>query len=176
MDDFAAAPALGYTQFAAGAEDYLARESDVLVSVTPHTARTLERFGKHAHVVPNGIEVNYLNAPRGAGSRRIHPDGLRRGEITLGFWGTLMDSLFDAELVAQVAAARPQWMIHLLGATDPEPHRPSVRERLKSFPNVIFHGAVPHAELPHYAAAFDVALAPFPDNDFGTRARSDQSV
>ena len=78
--------------------------------------------------------------------------------------------MFDAELIAHVARTQPRWLIHLLGAVDPEPHRPSVRERLRNFPNIFFHGAIPHAELPQYAAAFDVALAPFPENDF-TRGR-----
>lgn len=164
MDDFAAAPALGYTQFVAGAEEYLVRESDVLIGVTPHIANSLERFGSRAQVIPNGID---LGAWKHMTARAMN---VQRGELTLVFWGTLMESMFDAALIEHVAAARPRWMIHLIGATDPEPHRPSVRERLKHFPNIFFHGAVPHSELPQYAAAFDIALAPFPNNDF-TRGR-----
>ncbi len=166
MDDFAAAPALGYTQFAAGAEDYLVRECDVLCGVTEPLARSLGRFGKQAHVIPNGVEREMWRR-NGAGNR---PPMLQRGEVTLGFWGTLIDSMFDADLVAHVAAARPRWVIHLVGAPDPEPHRASVLTRLQEMPNVIFHGAVAHDQLPGYARAFDVALAPFPDNAF-TRAR-----
>ena len=164
MDDFAAAPALGYTQFVTDAEIFLVHESDVLLGVTPHIANSLARFGNRAHVIPNGIDANLWqrNAAR--------TPNVQRGELTLGFWGTLMDAMFDAEIVAHVARAHPRWRIHLLGAVDPEPHRPSVRERLKDFPNIFFHGAIAHAELPKYAAAFDVALAPFPENDF-TRGR-----
>jgi glycosyltransferase involved in cell wall biosynthesis len=164
MDDFSAAPALGYTQFVSGAEEYLARESDVLIGVTPHVATSLERFGKQAHIIPNGIDIVALN-PNAARAPNV-----ARGELTLGFWGTIMDSLFDAGLIEHVARARPRWNLHLLGAVDPEPHRPSIAARLKNFPNVFFHGVVPHQELPRYAAAFDVCLAPFPDNDF-TRGR-----
>jgi len=165
MDDFAAAPALGYTQFLPAAQEYLTRNADGLVGVTPHIAQSLERFGKRAHVIPNGIDLKEF-----APSKSLRSVPLRRGKVTLGYWGTLMDSMFDADLVAHVAATHPRWMIHLLGAYDPEPHRPSVAARLESFSNIIFHGAVPHADLPRYAAAFDVCLAPFPDNDF-TRGR-----
>lgn len=165
MDDFAAAPALGYTQFVAGAEEYLTRHAGVLAAVTPHIAASLGRFGRHAHVIPNGIDTAAAPGPNG-----LRAPEVRRGELTLGFWGTLMDAMFDADLVAHVAQAHPRWTIHLLGAVDPEPHRPPVRARLQSFPNVFFHGAVPHAELPRYAAAFDVCLAPFPNNAF-TRGR-----
>jgi glycosyltransferase involved in cell wall biosynthesis len=165
MDDFAAAPALGHTQFAPAAEDYLVRDADVLCAVTPHTARTLERFGKTAHVIPNGIALETFQTRKNA-----RPAQIERGELTLGFWGTLIDSMFDAGLVAHVAQMRPQWNIHLLGARDPEPHRPSIVARLKQFENIFFHGAAPHEELPRYAAACDVMLAPFPDNAF-TRGR-----
>lgn len=165
MDDFAAAPALGHTQFAPAAEEYLVRDADVLCAVTPHIAESLERFGKRASVIPNGVSTVTFHT-----RTNISPAQIERGELTLGFWGTLIDSMFDADLVAHVAQTRPQWNIHLLGAPDPEPHRPSIVARLKHFPNIFFHGAVPHAELPRYAAACDVMLAPFPDNAF-TRGR-----
>ncbi len=170
MDNFAAAPALGHTQFAPAAETYLAQHADVLCAVTPHTAQTLQRFGKPAHVIPNGVALETF-----ASARNIVPAQIERGELTLGFWGTLIDSMFDAELVAHVARMRPRWHIHLLGAPDPEPHRPSVVARLKTFDNIFFHGAILHAELPRYAAAFDVCLAPFPDNAF-TRGRDPLKV
>lgn len=162
MDDFAAAPALGYTQFAAKAEEFLVRESDVLCGVTAAIAESLERFGKHAEVIPNGVEREMWRPPNSAADM---PD-IVRGELTLGFWGTLMESMFDAELIRQVAEARPRWMIHLLGATDPEAHRASIAARLKGMSNVFIHGAVAHEALPSYAKFFDVGLAPFPDNAF----------
>lgn len=165
MDDFAAAPALGHTQFAPAAGEYLTRDADILCAVTPHTAHTLERFGKSAHVIPNG--VNPERFPAHTSSVRAQ---IERGALTLGFWGTLIDSMFDAGLIAHAAQMRPHWKIHLLGAPDPEAHRPSVVARLKPFDNIFFHGAVPHSDLPRYAAAFDVCLAPFPDNAF-TRGR-----
>lgn len=170
MDDFAAAPALGYTQFATGAEEYLVRHSDVLCAVTSHIAQSLERFGKSAHVIPNAVDLKMWDT-----SSSLKGTSIERGELTLGFWGTLMDSMIDADLIAYVAQARPRWMIHLLGACDPEAHRPSIAARLEKFPNIFFHGAVPHAELPRYAAAFDVAVAPFPDNAF-TRGRDPLKV
>ena len=165
MDDFAAAPALGHTQFAPAAQEYLARNADALCAVTPHTARTLERFGRTARVIPNGIALDLFQT-----KKNVLPAHIERGELTLGFWGTLIDSMFDTDLIAQVAAARPRWKIHLLGAPDPEPHRPSIVATLKQFENIVFHGALPHGELPRYAAACDVMLAPFPDNAF-TRGR-----
>lgn len=162
MDDFAAAPALGYTQFNAGAEDYLTRESDLLCGVTPSITQSLERFGASAEVIPNGVEREMWQIPNST----ARAPNIVRGELTLGFWGTLMESMFDADLIAHVAQSRPRWTIHLLGAIDPELHRSSIAARLKPFPNIFFHGAVPHDALPVYAKSFDVGLVPFPDNAF----------
>jgi glycosyltransferase involved in cell wall biosynthesis len=172
MDDFAAAPALGYTQFVAGAEEYLTRHSDARCGVTPHVARALERFGGRAEVIPNAIDLAAWRAdtpPRRAEAQRAG------GELAVGYWGTLMESLFDAEPVAHAAEARPRWTFHLLGAVDPEPHRASVAARFKGLSNVVLHGAVEHADLPRYAAGFDAALAPFPDTAF-TRGRDPLKV
>lgn len=163
MDDFAAAPALGYTQFVPGAEEFLARESDLVIGVTAPAAASAARFGKRARVLPNGIAAEESRADQ-------RPQPIQRGELTLGFWGTIMESLFDADLIAHVARARPRWTIHLLGAVDPEPHRPPLHAQLEKFSNVFLHGAVPHKDLAGYAAASDVMLAPFPNNAF-TRGR-----
>lgn len=169
MDDFAAAPALGYTQFNPAAEAFLVEQADVLAGVTPRVAQVLERTGKRAHVIPNGIDLEFyaqLKRRRSA----AQSSRLAHGEITIGFWGTVMDSMVNAELIAHVARARPRWVIHLLGAVDPEPARPSVAARLRECKNVVLHGAVPHADFPRYAREFDVCIAPFPDNAF-TRGR-----
>jgi glycosyltransferase involved in cell wall biosynthesis len=159
-DDFAAAPALGYTQFLADAEMYLARESDLIVAVTPHIAGTFETRGIRATVLPNGIDVQAWRRNEGK------PADIKRGAVTVGFWGTVMESMFDADLIAYAAKVHPDWMFHLLGSVDPEPHRPSIAARLQEFPNVVLHGRVPHQELARYAAEFDVCIAPFPDNAF----------
>ncbi len=160
IDDFAAAPMLGYTQFSAGAEEYLARESDLIVAVTPHIAKTFEGRANNVRVLPNGIDV------RGWDEGNAKPAEIRHGTVTVGFWGTVMDAMFDAGLVAHAAQEHPDWVFHLLGRVDPEPHRPSIATQLKPFSNVVLHGPVPHGDLAGYAAAFDVCIAPFPDNAF----------
>ena len=118
--------------------------------------------------------LNAGNVPAKSKWRREDKEPIR-GERTLGFWGTLMDSMVDAELLAYVAKERPQWAIHLLGAIDPEIGRPSIAAKLRGLPNVHLHGPVPHVSLPRYALAFDVCVVPLPDNDF-SRARDPLKV
>ncbi len=80
----------------------------------------------------------------------------------LGFWGLLQDWL-DVDLLAEAAAARPQWSIVLIG------EEVSDLSRLRAQPNVYFLGRRPYAALPAYAAAFDVGIIPFRVNEL-TRA------
>lgn len=169
MDDFAAASALGYTQFAPDAEAFLTQHADLCAAVSPPLARTLEvgtfRRNVPSVVIPNAINLDEWRRAPGSPRR-----ALTRGELTLGFWGTIMDSMVDADLIVYTARARPTWALHLIGALDPEPQRIPLAAQLRAEKNIYLHPPVPHAQLPMYATQFDVCIAPFPNNAF-TRAR-----
>jgi len=93
----------------------------------------------------------------------------------LGFWGHVNAFNVDVDLLTAVAGARPQWTIQLIGPVDLDPALPPVGPRLQGHANIRLVGRVPHAELPHYLASFDVCLVPFPDNAFN-RARDPLKV
>ena len=77
----------------------------------------------------------------------------------LGFFGVI-DERFDAELLDQVAAKRPDWHFIMIGPVvkiDPE--------TLPKHPNIHYLGAKKYAELPEYLAGWDVALLLFARNE-----------
>jgi UDP-galactopyranose mutase len=77
----------------------------------------------------------------------------------LGFYGVI-DERFDFDLVAAVAAARPDWQLILVG--------PVVKIAFEDLPhreNIHYLGSKSYAELPTYLAGWDVALLPFAHND-----------
>lgn len=77
----------------------------------------------------------------------------------LGFFGVI-DERFDIDLIAAVAARRPDWHIVLLG--------PVAKIDPASLPvsdNIHYLGARKYEELPAYLAGWDVALLPFARND-----------
>lgn len=76
------------------------------------------------------------------------------GEKVLGFFG-LMAEWLDHELIAAVAAARPDWRLEFIGAE--RCVHPSLRDR----PNVALLGPRPFAELPQAIEGWSAAWIPF---------------
>ena len=78
----------------------------------------------------------------------------------LGYVGNLAGYKLDLELLATVAASRPDWSFCLVGprgAGDPA----TDLDALERLPNVHLLGPRPYSELPAYVNAFDVCLIPF---------------
>lgn len=77
----------------------------------------------------------------------------------LGFFGVI-DERMDIDLVAGVAAARPDWQIVLVGPVvkiDPA--------CLPRLPSIHYLGKKSYQELPAYLSGWDVALLPFARNE-----------
>jgi glycosyltransferase involved in cell wall biosynthesis len=104
--------------------------------------------------LPNAGEVEMFRRPSSQ-----EPDDLVRGEVTLGYWGSLDPNLgakwFDWDLVAYVAKQRPSWRIVLLGPTRADFRKPPGLE------NVDVLGVRPIERLADYLPWFDVCLIPF---------------
>ena len=77
----------------------------------------------------------------------------------LGYYGVI-DERIDLELIAKVAAARPNWSIVMVG--------PIVKIDPATLPhaeNIHYLGRKEYAELPACLAGWDVALMPFAINE-----------
>ena len=80
---------------------------------------------------------------------------LRDGAIRVGYVGAIAE-WFDADLVEAMAAANPDFDIHLCGAVTAE-----APARLADLPNVTMHGEIAYADVPGFLAAMDVMTIPF---------------
>jgi UDP-galactopyranose mutase len=77
----------------------------------------------------------------------------------LGFFGVI-DERMDLPLLAEIAEARPEWQLVILG--------PCVKidpAALPTLPNIHYLGMKRYEELPRYLSGWDVALLPFAKND-----------
>jgi glycosyltransferase involved in cell wall biosynthesis len=70
----------------------------------------------------------------------------------------------DLELLSELAVARPDWYLVLLGPVSPD-SRQSM-ERLRARSNVSWFGPVSYERLPAYVAHFDVGLIPYRSNKY----------
>lgn len=158
QDDYGAMFDLGMSQFNPRLEEYLVAHADLDLTLAPAVAEKWKQTGREAAVVPDAFD------PREFENAAADAPNVLRGEVTLGFWGSIMTPMVDAELVRAVAQAKPQWTFNLLGPYGTSPQYPSLYEQLRDLPNVRFHGLVARSELKNYARAFDVCVIPAPDN------------
>jgi glycosyltransferase involved in cell wall biosynthesis len=98
--------------------------------------------------VENGVDVTAFSSPV------ARPADLPAGTV-IGYHG-MISHWFDFDLLDEVVAARPDWSFVLVGPADDR-----VRDRLDRSlrsTNLIWLGERPSAEMPAYAAAFDVGV------------------
>lgn len=116
------------------------------------------RNNSNAHFYGCGVDVSHFGKARLASTPV--PDDIKhlQGPI-LGFFG-VVDERMDYDLIARLAAARPDWNLVLVG--------PVAKVNPADFPraaNIHWMGGRDYSQLPAYTKAFDVALMPFALND-----------
>ncbi len=111
----------------------------------------------NVYAFPSSIDV-----PHFAQARTLTEDPTDQANIPhprLGFFGVI-DERMDIELLAGIAAARPDWHLVIIGPVvkiDPE--------ILPRPQNIHYLGGKSYQELPAYIAGWDVALLPFARNE-----------
>lgn len=75
----------------------------------------------------------------------------------IGYFGSI-SAWMDIDLVARAARERPAWHFVLLGMVSTDV------SALRALPNVVMPGTVAYRELPQWARAFDVCIAPYLPN------------
>jgi len=78
----------------------------------------------------------------------------------LGYFGAIETWLLDQQLIRYISQRRPDWHWVLMGLK-------AARLDIEELPNVHYLGSKPYAEMPRYAASFDVCVLPWvTDNEF----------
>jgi len=82
------------------------------------------------------------------------------GRPRLGYFGAIESWLIDQELIRYVSSKRPEWQWVMLGLK-------AARLDVEKLPNFHHLGSKPYADMPRYAASFDVCVLPWvTDNEF----------
>jgi UDP-galactopyranose mutase len=112
---------------------------------------------RNVHAFPSSVEAEHFAKARTATEEP--PDQAPIARPRLGFFGVI-DERMDLPLLAELADARPNWQIVMLG-----PVVKIAPESLPQRPNLHWLGQKSYAELPSYLAGWDVALMPFALNE-----------
>ena len=114
---------------------------------------------RHAdvHCFPSSVDVRHFEKALARGSS--HPEQAAIPQPRLGFYGVI-DERFDADLIAELADAHPEWQVVLVG--------PVIKIDPATLPrraNIHYLGQRTYAELPSFLAGWDMCLLPFALNE-----------
>lgn len=138
-------------------ERELCRRADVVFTTSRPLLESKRAYNPETHLALHGVDHAHF-------ARALAPDTMVAEDIArlprpvLGFIG-LIEDWVDLELIAYLAARRPDWSFALIGKSKVD------TSRLASHPNVHLLGHKPYASLPAYCKAFDVSLIPFVVNE-----------
>jgi UDP-galactopyranose mutase len=138
-------------------EERLLRQAD-LVFTGGYSLYEAKRARHPAvHAFPSGVDVAHFASAQAPGPTPADQASLPSPR--LGFYG-VVDERMDLTLLAEVADARPDWSLVIVG--------PVVKideADLPRRPNLHYLGGRSYAELPDYLRGWDVALMPFAINE-----------
>jgi UDP-galactopyranose mutase len=138
-------------------ENELLRWAD-LVFTGGHSLYAAKRHRHHnIYPFPSSVDV-----PHFARARTLTAEPEDQSSIPgvrLGFFGVI-DERMNLDLVAGIAAARPDWHLIMIG-----PVVKIDRSELPCLPNIHYLGIKSYHELPWYLAGWDAAILPFARNE-----------
>ena len=148
---------LGTPEHVGQTERRLLGKADLVFTGTYALYEDKKQYNRNMHFVPCGVDAAHFGKARTA-HLSLPEDIGRVGRPIVGYFGRIC-SRMDAELLASMADAHPEWSIVLIGEViEHEFH-------LEKRRNVVLLGQKSYAELPQYVQAFDVCMIPFVLNE-----------
>lgn len=131
-------------------EPVIAAKADYVMTNSPYLANGIEQYNPRTYYVGQGVDLTAYD-PQSVIPRKV--DSVMS---TVGYVGAITALRLDAELICDIASARPNYLFVMIGSED-EHFR---NHRIHTLANVRFLGFVLPAELPAYISGFDVCINP----------------
>ncbi len=138
-------------------ESALLNIADLVFTGGPSLYQSKRDRHANAHCFSSSVDAKHFQ--KALDRTYSHPEQEHLARPRLGFYGVI-DERFDTDLIKQVAAARPDWQIVLVG--------PVVKIDPANLPranNIHYMGQRTYEQLPQFLAGWDVCLLPFALND-----------
>ena len=108
---------------------------------------------ERSYLLEQGVDYDHWRRV-GEGTVTVAPEVANIPHPRLGYFGAIEPWLVDQELIKRAARERPEWQWIFIG-------NKSRGLEIEDLPNTHFLPPVPYAELPRYAAGFDVCVLPW---------------
>jgi glycosyltransferase involved in cell wall biosynthesis len=138
-------------------EQALFKQADMVFTGGESLFRSKQLKHHSVHLFPSSIDFAHFAQARSV--REEPSDQASIPHPRLGYAGVI-DERMDLTLIGELAAARPDWQLVLLG--------PVVKIDTNLLPrakNIHYLGMKQYAELPSYLSGWDIALLPFAQNE-----------
>ena len=146
------------------AEKKLASQVDIIFTTSPRLTETRKLWNKNTYYFPNVADYNHFSTARSE-QTKIPSDISTIAGPRIGFIGAISGYKVDFTLLRQVATARPDWSLVLIGDIgEGDPWTDS--SQLKGLKNIHLLGPRPYSTLPSYLKGLDVALLPNNVNEY----------
>lgn len=146
-------------------EDQLCQRADLVFTTSPALQESRSRLNPQTHFFPNVADHGHF--VRVLTDRRLAiPDDLTCiPNPRIGFVGAISDYKLDLQLLAALAASRPNWSLVMIGPIG-EGEGSTDLSCFDGMTNVYFLGTRPYDMLPAYLKGIDVALLPLRKNSY----------
>ncbi len=136
-------------------EELLLEQAGAVVVCSPDLARSRGQT-RSVELIPNGVDLELFR------SRRPRPAALPPAPVAL-YVGTLHIERVDVDLVIELARARPDVQVVLVG---PNSLPPEATQRLERMSNIHLLGPRPYDQVPGFLQHADVVIIPHMVNPF----------
>lgn len=138
-------------------EEELLDRVDISIVVSRELLNRKSAPNREVFLVENAVDMEQYDARRGA--TKVPEDLAKIARPRLGYCG-LAGSRLDWNLLRNLARARPDWSIVLVGKVDSRGCEDDIAE-LKGLANVHFLGEKLYSEVPDYVFGLDIGLLPY---------------
>jgi glycosyltransferase involved in cell wall biosynthesis len=107
----------------------------------------------HSYLLEQGVDYDHWRRVA-EGTLAVAPEVANIPRPRIGYFGAIEPWLVDQELIKRAARERPEWHWIFIG-------NKSRGLEIEHLPNTHFLPPVPYADLPSYAAGFDVCVLPW---------------
>jgi glycosyltransferase involved in cell wall biosynthesis len=156
-DDHAAKPGVDAASFRA-AESRFAARADVIFASAPELVSRMREFNNNVHYAPGVTDTRMFATALDPGSTDPALAVLPRPRVL--FIGAILAATIDVEMVARLAALRPDWSFAFVGPVGQgDPH--TNIDALRQAPNIHLLGPRPHERLPEILRGVDATIIPY---------------
>lgn len=129
------------------------KAADAVITTSDFLATEKQKHNSKSFVVKNGVDFQSFSV-------HARTSNFRGEKVRIGYIGS-MDFRFDIDMVETAVKALPHYEFHFTGGIRNE----AIRNRLESYPNVIFAGSVKPEEVPALLAGYDAGIIPYLQNE-----------